>query len=43
MFSSNIKDDSEFEPLFTLEEGLIRTLKYEFLDNNTNKKVFNTE
>jgi nucleoside-diphosphate-sugar epimerase len=41
--SSNIKNTG-FIPPFTLEEGLRRTIKYEFLSNNEdNKIVFYTE
>jgi hypothetical protein len=42
MFSTSI-DKTNFIPPFTLEEGLNKTLKYEFVENNTNKKTFYSE
>lgn len=34
---------TRFIPPKTLEEGLKKTLKYEFIDNNADKRVFDTE
>ena len=42
MFTSSI-DKSGFIPPVTLEEGLQKTLKYEFLEDNKDKKIFYTE
>lgn len=42
MFSSAIKK-SGFIPPISLEDGLQKTLKYEFLEDNKDKKVFFTE
>tara|TARA_B100000780_G_scaffold247729_1_gene192786 strand:- start:1037 stop:2020 length:984 start_codon:yes stop_codon:yes gene_type:complete len=42
MFSTAI-DKTNFIPPFTLEEGLNKTLKYEFVENNANKKTFYSE
>lgn len=42
LFSSRIKQ-LDFNAPFQLEEGLRRTLKYEFLENNSDKKTFETE
>tara|TARA_B110000003_G_scaffold271649_1_gene306160 strand:- start:503 stop:1486 length:984 start_codon:yes stop_codon:yes gene_type:complete len=42
MFASSI-DKSGFIPPITLEEGLQKTLKYEFLEDNKDKKIFYTE
>lgn len=32
-----------FVPLVSLKEGLARTLRYEFLEDNSDKRTFNTE
>jgi nucleoside-diphosphate-sugar epimerase len=42
LFSSRIKQ-LDFNAPFQLEEGLRKTLKYEFLENNSDKKTFETE
>lgn len=42
MFSTSL-DKTGFIPPVTLKEGLQRTLKYEFLENNSNKKTFYSE
>ncbi|MAJ44714.1 MAG: UDP-N-acetylglucosamine 4-epimerase [Candidatus Marinimicrobia bacterium] len=42
MFSSKI-DDTNFKPPFNLTDGLINTIKYEFLEDNKHKKKFYTE
>ena len=41
-FSSSI-NTTNFKPLFTLESGLDKTLKYEFLEDNSDKAIFKTE
>jgi len=41
-FSSAVKN-TNFNAPYTLEEGLKRTLKYEFLEKNDNNQVFETE
>ena len=41
-FSSSVRD-TEFKPPVSLEEGLARTLRYEFLEDNTDKRTFETE
>ena len=42
MFSSKISE-TDFEPPFNLTEALINTIKYEFIEDNKNKKKFYTE
>ena len=42
MFSSKISE-TDFEPPFDLTDGLINTIKYEFIEDNKNKKKFYTE
>ena len=41
-FSSSLKE-SGFTPPFTIQEGLARTLKYEFLEDNSENPTFETE
>lgn len=41
-FSSRVYETG-FKPLVSLEEGLIRTLKYEFKEDNSEKRIFHTE
>lgn len=41
-FSSSISD-TEFTPPVSLHDGLVKTLHYEFLDNNSDKRTFDTE
>jgi nucleoside-diphosphate-sugar epimerase len=41
-FSSSVRDTG-FEPPVSLEEGLARTLRYEFLEDNRDKRTFDTE
>jgi len=41
-FSSSISQTG-FVPPVSLEDGLARTLRYEFLEDNTNKRTFITE
>ena len=41
-FSSSVKE-TDFIPPFSLKEGLARTLDYEFLEDNSEKKTFETE
>lgn len=41
-FSSSVSETG-FEPPVTLEDGLARTLRYEFLEDNSHKKTFETE
>ena len=36
-------DSKSFQAPVSLNEGLERTLKYEFLENNKNKRTFYTE
>lgn len=40
---SSAASKTGFVPAMSLEEGLHRTLKYEFLDDNSGKRVFETE
>ena len=42
MFATSIHK-TNFTPLTSLEEGLQNTLKYEFLEDNEDKKIFLTE
>jgi len=42
-FSADKLDASGFQRPFTLEEGLERTLRYEFIENHDDKPVFFTE
>ncbi len=42
LFSSN-KVDTAFHPPVSLEEGLKKTLEYEFLEDNSGKRIFKTE
>ncbi len=42
LFSSSI-NNTNFKAPISLEEGLRRTLEYEFLSNNSDKKTFDTE
>ena len=41
-FASSVSDTA-FVPPVSLEEGLARTLRYEFLENNSEKRTFDTE
>jgi nucleoside-diphosphate-sugar epimerase len=41
-FSSSVSD-SGFVPPVSLEEGLARTLRYEFMEDNSDKRTFETE
>ena len=41
-FASSVKE-TEFVPPFSLKEGLARTLRYEFLEDNSDKETFETE
>ena len=41
-FSSSV-NETGFVPPVSLEEGLARTLRYEFLEDNTDKQTFETE
>jgi len=41
-FSSSV-NKTGFIPPFSIEEGLLRTLKYEFIDDNCKKRTFDTE
>ena len=41
-FSSSI-NQTDFNSPVKLEDGLIKTLKYEFIDDNSNKRTFKTE
>lgn len=41
-FASSV-DDTGFIPPVSLEEGLHRTLRYEFLEDNSDKRTFDTE
>ena len=41
-FASSISD-AEFVPPVSIEEGLARTLRYEFIENNSDKRTFETE
>jgi nucleoside-diphosphate-sugar epimerase len=41
-FSSSVSE-TDFSPPVTLEEGLVRTLQYEFLEDNSDKQTFETE
>ena len=41
-FTSSLKE-TDFIPPFSLKEGLARTLHYEFLEDNSEKKTFETE
>ena len=42
MFSSKISE-TDFEPPFNLTDGLINTIKYEFIEDNKNNKKFYSE
>ena len=42
-FSADKLDSSGFKRPYTIEEGLARTLRYEFLEKNDDKQVFYTE
>jgi GlcNAc-P-P-Und epimerase len=42
-FSSSIVNDTSFIPPVNLEDGLHRTINYEFIDDNSFKKTFETE
>lgn len=42
-FKSNISSLNDFVPPFSLEEGIERTLRYEFIKPRSNRKVFYTE
>ena len=35
--------ETGFVPPVSLEEGLVRTLRYEFLEDNSDKQIFETE
>ena len=41
-FTSSV-NDTGFVPPVSLEEGLVRTLRYEFLEDNSSKRTFDTE
>ena len=41
-FASSVRE-TDFEPPVTLEEGLVKTLRYEFLEDNSNQQTFKTE
>jgi len=41
-FSSSVSE-TDFIPPVSLEEGLVRTLQYEFLEDNSGKRTFETE
>lgn len=41
-FMSSVSD-TDFVPPVTLEDGLARTLRYEFLEDNSDKRTFETE
>mgnify|MGYP001290136029 FL=1 len=41
-FSSSVSE-TDFIPPVSLEEGLVRTLQYEFLEDNSDKQTFETE
>lgn len=41
-FASSVSDTG-FVPPVSLEEGLARTLRYEFMENNSDKRTFETE
>ena len=41
-FASSVSETG-FVPALCLEEGLARTLRYEFLENNSDKRTFDTE
>lgn len=41
-FSSSVSETG-FVPSFSLEEGLARTLRYEFIEDNSDKRTFETE
>ena len=41
-FDTSLKQTG-FKPPVTLEEGMINTLIYEFIEDNKNKEVFETE
>ena len=41
-FSSSVSDTG-FVPPVSLEEGLARTLRYEFMEDNSDKRTFETE
>lgn len=42
-FSSSIPNDTNFKPPVKLEDALSQTLVYEFIDDNSDKKTFDTE
>jgi nucleoside-diphosphate-sugar epimerase len=41
-FASSVSETG-FVPPVSLEEGLVRTLRYEFLEDNSDKRTFETE
>ena len=41
-FASSVSETS-FVPPISLQEGLARTLRYEFLEDNSDKRTFDTE
>ena len=41
-FRSSVSE-TDFVPPVSLEEGLARTLRYEFLEDNSDKRTFETE
>ena len=41
-FDSSVSETG-FEPPYSLNEGLERTIKYEFLEDNSDKPQFKTE
>ena len=41
-FSSSV-EETGFVPPFSLKDGLARTLRYEFMEDNSDKRTFETE
>lgn len=41
-FASSVRETG-FVPPFSIEEGLARTLRYEFIEDNSGKQIFETE
>ncbi len=42
-FDTSISKKTDFTPPVSLQEGLERTIRYEFLEDNTSKELFYTE
>ena len=42
-FDTSIFKKTSFEAPYNLEQSLIKTIEYEFLEDNSNKQVFETE